>query len=94
MSIPTSWGAEHQSAALPHHLNLPKNTIPSPELPVGTPRQELAAYGPSPSQTTTPQILYEHLPLSGLWHCQAEVIIWAKWQELDQNPTSIVLLGR
>lgn len=48
----------------------------------------------APLKLPLPQILCEHLPLIGLWHCQAEVVIWAKSQELDQNPTSVVLLGR
>lgn len=48
----------------------------------------------APLKLPPPQILCEHLPLMGPWECQAEVIIWAKLQELDQNPTSVVLLGR
>lgn len=48
----------------------------------------------TPLKLPFPQILCQHLPLIGLCHCQAEVIIWAKLQGLDQNPTSVVLLGR
>lgn len=48
----------------------------------------------APLKLPSPQILCQHLPLIRLWHCQAEVIIWAKLQGLDQNPTSVVLLGR
>lgn len=68
--------------------------FPPPELPVGTAGQELAPCGPSPSPASNPPNSLSAFATHQAVACQAEVIIWAKEQELDQNPTSVVLLGR